>query len=73
MSRCSKLNMEAQGKFKRPKVFTRVYDLGASHIEVLEFQQENTGQIQTAKTFDSGVCVRPIIYRDARKCTTEAL
>ena len=39
----------------------------------LEIEHESSRQIQTAITLDSGVCVRPMIYRHAPKWTAEAL
>ena len=47
--------------------FIRISDSGARYIETLEIEDVSSRQIQTTITFDSGVCVRPMIYRKARK------
>jgi len=67
-----KWTMEALEKFKWLKLFTRMSDSGSLYIEPPKIERVRSRQVQTAITFDSSICMRPMIYRNARKWTTEA-
>ena len=41
-------------------------DSGTIYIETVEIEHGSSGPIHTTITFDMGVGLRPMIYRDAR-------
>ena len=50
-----KLNNGSSREFQMAKIFTRMSDSRASHIETTEIDHGSSWQIQTAITFDSNV------------------
>ena len=49
VSRCSKLNIKAQGKFKQPKLMTRMSDADQYYIETLEIEQRKISRKSNGK------------------------
>ena len=66
ISRCSKCKMEARIKFNRQRLFTQISDRVLLYIQMLQFENGSSYQIQTTITFYSDVWLSPVIYRDTQ-------
>ena len=72
ISRRSKMNSRSSRHIQM--VITFQSDVGFRRIiyRALEIEYGSSPEIWTTQTFDSGVCVRPVIYRDAQKMNNKS-
>jgi len=73
ISRRSKLNTEALGKFKRPLLLTRMYDWRPWYIETLKIEQQKLSRNSNGYNFSLGSPIHVHHISRPSKLNTEAL